>query len=508
MKAVIALSLATLALCVTYCTPNKAVIGLDALPEQVFTINNEADTTILTRDSILFSFAKGSFATSEKQVTVTVKEALHLSDMLKAGLSTQGPGGVLQSGGMFYLAAKAGGGAVELQKRAGVKVPTYKYRAGMNLYKGQQKDGKVEWAEPEPLLNKEEVEVAISGEQLFKSHCANCHKIDKDYTGPALAYITERRCAVWLRDFTYNSSAMNDPVSQCVKKRWKNVVMTAYGDQLMGPRFDSLYGYIAAESKKYPREPYFKNDECAKVVRMDTVSQYNINRYETKRSKGFGPSADAMDTLPPTGDTSTMPQPVEDPGPPEFPRNNEYYDFTIQVTGWFNIDMLLKDEANVVIGSFRLQIQGSFATRIRAYLVVPGRKVLLEGRTTDNQSFYFDKPEYGYGGLPMPQGEPWVVYLMGEEGSQALWASARGVFGPSHTITLQPQPVADISKELDKLQIDKLEYSITLRYTETRYNIIEQVYEAQHCEGEGGWYDAYPEPRLPAPAMPPIHSTN
>jgi Cytochrome c len=485
MKAFRSLALPAMALALVHCTstPNNK-LGLDALAKQIFTINTAADTSIITKDSIVFSFEKGSFDTQAGQVTITIQEALHLSDMLRAGLTTKADGDILQSGGMFNITAKADGQNVQLKKRAGVKLPTYKYRDGMNLYKGELKDGTLNWKEPEALLTKEELAVTETGEKLFKSSCTNCHKMDKDYTGPAMAYITERRCYQWLKAFTRNPSAMNDPLSQCIKKKWWNTVMTAFGPDMTDQRCDSLYGYIAAESKKYPREPYFKNDPCLNIMTSDTTGSYDVNVYENKTSTGYGQTKVPKDTVPPSTDTTsgTSTPIVDTPEPPQYPSNNAYYEFTIERTGWFNIDMLLETDANVQEGTFKLQVQGAFQTRIAAYLVIPGRKILLDGYTTDNKSFYFKTPDYQ---LPMPQGEPWVVYLMGEEGKKALWASAKGTFGLSHTIKLLPSEVPDIAKELDKLQIDKLEYSITLKYTEKRYNIIERLYRSNLCEGEG-----------------------
>lgn len=486
MKAFHSLALAAIALVFVHCTSTPK-IGFEALAKQVFTINTANDTSIVTKDSIVFSFEKGSFDTKADKVTITIQEALHLSDMLKAGLTTTTTdGNMLQSGGMFNITAEAGGQNVQLKKRAGVKLPTYKYRSGMNLYKGELKDGKLNWKEPEALLTKAEVTVAESGEKLFKGNCANCHRIDKDFTAPTLLYITERRCYGWLKAFTRNSSTMNDPLSQCVKKRWYYLAMTAFGDSMTDQRCDSLYGYIAAESKKYPkhrqsRETNFTNDPCLNIIINDTIGNYEVNVYENKTSKGFGQtSAPIDDTVPPSNNTTSgNSTPIEETSePPQYPQNNAYYEFTIEHTGWFNIDMLLKTDANVQDGTFQLQVQGAYKTRIAAYLVIPGRKVLLDAYTTDNQSFYFKTPDYQ---LPMPQGEPWVVYLMGEQGKKALWASARGTFGLSHTIKLQPREVPDIAKELDKLQIDKLEYSISLKHTEKRYNIIERLYQSNLC---------------------------
>lgn len=476
MKAFRSLALPAIALALVHCTstPNNK-LGLDALAKQVFTINTAADTSILTKDSIVFSFEKGSFDTQAGQVTITIQEALHLSDMLRAGLTTKADGDILQSGGMFNITAEADGQNVQLKKRAGVKLPTYKYRDGMNLYKGELKDGTLNWKDPEALLTKEEVAVAETGEKLFKNSCTNCHRMDKDATGPAMAYITERRCYQWLKQFTNNSSIMNDPIASCVKKQWKNSVMTAF--MLSDAQNDSLYAYIAAESKKYPRQQFFKNDHCLEINTKDTVNVRAVTTETITTSEDFGKR---KDTTPPSSGNSG---PITEE-PPQYPTNNQYYEFTIETTGWFNIDMLLETDGGVQQGFLQLRINGSFKIRIKAYLVIPGRKVLSAGYTTDNQSFYFAKPDFM---AMLPVGEQAVLYIMGEEGTKALWDSQTFTLSKRQTITLTPREVPDIPREIDKLQIDKMEYRVKFKKTEIKYDIIERLYKANNCDGEGYW---------------------
>jgi hypothetical protein len=66
-----------------------------------------------------------------------------------------------------------------------------------------------------------------------------------------------------------------------------------------------------------------------------------------------------------------QPQPIQEPI--EYPRNNAYYQFTIETTGWYNIDMLLETDANAHTGTFKLQVQGQYKSRFEAYLVIPGQ---------------------------------------------------------------------------------------------------------------------------------------
>ncbi len=44
----------------------------------------------------------------------------------------------------------------------------------------------------------------INGELLYKTNCANCHRIDTDYTGPSLVHSFNRRSKDWVYDFLTN----------------------------------------------------------------------------------------------------------------------------------------------------------------------------------------------------------------------------------------------------------------------------------------------------------------
>jgi cytochrome c2 len=86
---------------------------------------------------------------------------------------------------------------------------------------------------------------AADGEALFKANCANCHKPDKDYTGPALQGVRGRiPNPEWVYSWIANSSIMNDAYSANLKKTWKNSVMTAFGNQLNKEDVDAILDYV------------------------------------------------------------------------------------------------------------------------------------------------------------------------------------------------------------------------------------------------------------------------
>ncbi len=79
------------------------------------------------------------------------------------------------------------------------------------------------------LLSINNQSLAADGAALFKANCASCHKIDKDFTGPALKGWKDRVPAGdWIYKWIENPAAQNDPYATTLKAKWKPIVMTAF----------------------------------------------------------------------------------------------------------------------------------------------------------------------------------------------------------------------------------------------------------------------------------------
>jgi mono/diheme cytochrome c family protein len=72
---------------------------------------------------------------------------------------------------------------------------------------------------------------AVSGEQLFKINCAQCHRPNEDFTGPALAGASKR----WtdknlLYDFVHNPQHViqRDKYATELFTKWKNAYMQPF----------------------------------------------------------------------------------------------------------------------------------------------------------------------------------------------------------------------------------------------------------------------------------------
>jgi hypothetical protein len=127
------------------------------LPVQYFRINPSVDTVLETAGGITFSILANTFQDSDGQlitapVDVAVKEALDGASIIQSGLSTKSGNALLETGGMFYIDASAGGASLQLRNPIYTEIPAETVQAGMQLYKGElRRDGIVNWINPVPL---------------------------------------------------------------------------------------------------------------------------------------------------------------------------------------------------------------------------------------------------------------------------------------------------------------------------------------------------------------------
>lgn len=158
-----------------------------------YVINIERDTTLVTKNGTLLKIPKGTLKTDKgTSVTLEIKEAYSIEQMIMAGLTTQSNGEPLSSGGMIYINAK-GGQNVTITQAIKVAIPTDYLSPDMKLFKGETNaDGDVNWTEPTALPENKQLAAVDRGKQLFESKCASCHAIGKDITGPNLAHFKKR----------------------------------------------------------------------------------------------------------------------------------------------------------------------------------------------------------------------------------------------------------------------------------------------------------------------------
>ena len=84
------------------------------------------------------------------------------------------------------------------------------------------------------------------GEALFKAQCANCHKIDGDYTGPWLKGVRDRQPS---KEYIYEWMAnpagkiATDAYAKALFAKWKPTIMTAF-PALKKAEIDAILDYV------------------------------------------------------------------------------------------------------------------------------------------------------------------------------------------------------------------------------------------------------------------------
>jgi mono/diheme cytochrome c family protein len=130
------------------------------LPLQNFELDTEKDTVVETKDGIVIAIPAHSFLTGGGQratgtISLEVKEALHASDILRAGLTTKSGDRLLETGGMFYINARQDGASLKIDPKNGLRaqIPTDEVKPDMQLFEGKRMaDGSIDWVNPKPIV--------------------------------------------------------------------------------------------------------------------------------------------------------------------------------------------------------------------------------------------------------------------------------------------------------------------------------------------------------------------
>ncbi|MFT3705603.1 MAG: cytochrome c [Agriterribacter sp.] len=429
------------------------LLNQQQLATQLFTITTDSDTTINTSGGAIIKIAKGTLINSDNtnKVAIEIKEAFSMEEIIRAGLATQSNGQPLSSGGMIYINAQ-GGQTIKISKPIAVSIPTPFINNKMQLFKGDTSDnGKINWVEPANLPADTQNTILSNGQQLFANHCASCHAIGKDLTGPDLAHIVERtNNKKLLYAFTRNPALVMHDVAyyRCLKNRFNGVMMTRFPD-LSDTVLDNLYSYIENESKalRLPIPQQYTRacmGSCLTYVLLkDKLTQ---EKNELTKAKIDMIIRDIIDTNPPAPSEPVPTIPSIPAGPPAKekvkPSNNQslYYQFTIQTFGWYNIDMLLKDPSTTE-SSLIVRIRGEYKQNISIWLAVPDFKALLHGGLLANKT-----DEYGFdnadGTIPLPKNTRAYILALGEYEDKIVFAKKEFFTTSSQQFELSPSIIS------------------------------------------------------------------
>ena len=105
------------------------------------------------------------------------------------------------------------------------------------------------------------------GKQLFNTHCASCHKMDKKLVGPALNDIVARQGEEWTKAWIYNNNQLResgDEYAIQVYEDYNKMAMPAY-NFLKDEELDDIVTYLAQYQTK-------KDEAAAQVQAAPTAT--------------------------------------------------------------------------------------------------------------------------------------------------------------------------------------------------------------------------------------------
>ncbi len=497
MKYIIIL-LASLALIISCNTGKKTSLlsKPDDMIADEYVINIDKDTTLVTKNGALLKIPKGSLVTDEgNTVTLEIKEAYSIQQMIQAGLTTQSNGNPLSSGGMIYINAAAEQ-KVTIKQSIKVAIPTNYLANNMKLFKGEPtEDGSINWNNPVTLPENKQVNQIEQGRVLFQSKCTNCHSIGENSTGPDLANILKRphinkeggypgfhfrnadRYAgghfLTTDTSKYYHYGSGGSAYYCNLRQIFGASATLFPD-LTYDDILPVYSYIQNESNKrsLPMPSHAYLDSCIDSCRVykekvDTL-QYRKQIAESIKGELIEKNGPLVDIKPdpamPQGNAedSTAIRSV-DFDKKVSPKNYDavYYQFTIESFGWFNIDMLLKNVNGVEESELFVRIVGEYREKIKVFLIIPSEKVYGEGgptgRNSDEFSFF-----YKNGKLPLPQNAKAYIMAVTETESSVAFALKEFTTGRQQQfdISLSASTKEEFETAIQSISLDRLHIKV------------------------------------------------
>jgi hypothetical protein len=144
--------------------------------------------------------------------------------------------------------------------------------------------------------------------------------------------------------------------------------------------------------------------------------------------------------------------------PPTY--NAEYYQFSIDSFGWYNVDALIKESANCVNSELQVTINGEATEQVHIYLVIPDKKVFIEGELLkDKKAFGFYEDN---GKIPLPQGFPAFVIAHTEKSGKLYFGQTSFLISLKQNLqlALKENTKEGILKAMESLKLDDMKMQI------------------------------------------------
>lgn len=455
------------------------ILTQDNLITQSFNINTKADTTITTLEGIQVTIPANAIAASTATVTLLIREALSLSDIIQAGLTTQSKDGILSSNGMFYINTKE---TSTILKPLQIKVPAEYADTAMRLYKGVTDKDRIQWQAPEQL-NVSQTKIIQNGEALFNQSCKSCHDVKKKLVAPALANVENRwedrkLLFKWIRN-SFSVLQAGDPYAACLFCEYHGQAMPAY-PAFTDNDIEGILAFINRETirlnlkesgaKRTPGDStrYYQRYYAQLVAQRASLAENRRIMTDIRpddRNTAVQDDTIIMEdagTLEDTAireDTAILEDNATDMRTvliPGFPA--ESYQLSISAWGWYNVDVLLY-EKDAVKSRLAVSLKGDYSQVINMYLVIPAYKVFAAGGLLDNGTQYgfYD----GNGTIYLPQAKDAYIIAVGEEKGSVFYGQQSFVTSADQTVEIKVSATteADMKAALKKLALDKVDIS-------------------------------------------------
>ncbi|TPG66797.1 cytochrome c [Hymenobacter nivis] len=102
-------------------------------------------------------------------------------------------------------------------------------------------------ADGRPVVDKTSPAIA-AGDALFKANCTQCHAVNEQVVGPALAGITKRRSIGWIIPWVKNSAkvvASGDEYAVALYNRFQKQQMPSF--RLSDKEIEEIVAYVSSE---------------------------------------------------------------------------------------------------------------------------------------------------------------------------------------------------------------------------------------------------------------------
>jgi hypothetical protein len=165
-----------------------------------------------------------------------------------------------------------------------------------------------------------------------------------------------------------------------------------------------------------------------------------------------------------------------------------YYNFSIDAFGWYNVDQLLTTRDDLINTSLTAQIIKPGAAKVETYLIIPSIKLFVQGGHIKGEPTYgFDAAD---GTIPLPLNTEAFIFSVGEMDNQPVFGITRFFTKEQQNISVE---VKTISKEKLlaefssmnfqdlKMQVDEVENQKQLKDLREKQQLLENSLML-HCD--------------------------